>query len=134
MLADRPEGIPLSLAVLFLGMYSLYKNISSYKSLDTSFSNLGVSPRPTTYFEGNIGPYPSERPQASQPPASKYVAITLFSLAATIFGFLIVLMVVDWDSDPASAQWLPFVAIICASPFAVGGLIAWSVYKSKRRR
>jgi hypothetical protein len=134
ILDDQSDGAPLSLVVLFLGVYPLYKNISSYKSLGASYSNLGVSPQPTTHFEGNIGSYPIGRPQASQTPGSKYVAITLFSLSSVIFGFFIVPMVSMQDSDPAGAAWAPYVATICAAPFAIGGLIAWSVYTSKRRR
>jgi len=112
------------------GVYALYKNIAqSAASTNQTPSDVATPP-------SHVGPaaHPASVPGAVPTPASKYVAITLWSLAGVILAVFVVVGVSMRHSDPASVGWFPFIASILSAPFAIGGLVAWMVYRANSRR
>jgi len=117
---------------MLLGVYALYKNIAQTTASTHQTPSAMVTP--PSYVGPATVAYPASVPGAVPTPASKYVAITLWSLAGVILAFFVVVGVSMRNSDPASVGWFPFIASILSAPFAIGGLVAWMVYKANSRR
>jgi len=113
-------------------VYALYKNIA--QTTATAHQTPSDTATPPSYVGHATVTHPVSAPDPVQTPASKYVAITLWSLAGVILAFFVVVGVSMRNSDPASVGWFPFIASILSAPFAIGGLVAWMVYKANSRR
>lgn len=112
------------------GVYALYKNIAQ------SAASTHQAPSDAATPPSHVVPaaHPASVPGAPLTPASKYVAITLWSLAGAILAFFVVVGVSMRNSDPATVGSFPLVAGTLSAPFAIGGLVAWVVYKANSRR
>lgn len=114
------------------GVYALYRNI--VRTAAPTHQAPSDTATPSSYTSPAAGVHPVLSSDSGQTPASKYVAITLFSLAGVLLGLVLLVAVSIADTDPSIVPWMPMFGVILFTPFAVGGLIAWSVYRSKRRR
>jgi len=122
--------IPISPYVFFSmlpGVYALYKNIAQ------TTASAHQTPSGTATLPSHVGPFahPASVPGAVLTPASKYVAITLWSLAGFAQAFFIVVKVSLRNSDPPYEFGVVLYLASISAVLDIGGLVAWMVYKYK---
>jgi len=113
---------------MLLGVYALYKNIAQTTASTHQTPSAMVTP--PSYVGPATVAYPASVPGAVPTPASKYVAITLWSLAG--FMFTGSTSAVFRTTDGFIGDM--YTSLGLSGLFAIPGYIAWMLYKSATSR